>query len=142
MSLIEKALQFATEKHDGQFDDEGKPYIMHPVAVASLLATIIEDDENLVAAAFLHDTLEDTDTTYDELAQVFNEDIANLVQEVTKLKVEGRKLFPMLHTRRGAVLKFADRLHNLSRLKVIPNTKWTQEKIDKYVESSRFWEVK
>ncbi len=133
-SLIERALEFATKKHGDQKDKDGKPYILHPVGVASLIGSISED-ENLVAAAFLHDTLEDTETTYDELVETFNEDIANLVQEVTKIKVDGRKLFPMLHTRRGIILKFADRLHNLNRMDTRP-----QEWQDKYIKESTFWE--
>ena len=133
MTIIEKALDFATKKHEGQTDKSGQPYILHPVAVASILGTISED-ENLVAAAFLHDTLEDTNTTYDELVSEFNEDIANLVQEVTKLKVHGKKLFPMLRTRRGIVLKFADRLHNLNRMVDQP-----EEFQKRYLAESTFW---
>lgn len=134
MKLSTKAMFFATKKHENQYDDEGKHYFFHPMKVAEILKLITEDD-NLIAAAYLHDTLEDTDTTYEELVEKFNQDIADLVVEVTKAKNEkGEKIFPNLKTQRGMILKFADRLHNISRME-----SWSEEKKEKYLQSSIFW---
>ena len=128
---------FAMQKHSGQFDDEGREYILHPSKVAAILQ-LLTDDENLIAAAFLHDTLEGTETTYAELVEVFNEDIADLVFEVTKSKnKKGEKIFPNLKTQRGMIVKFADRLHNISRME-----SWDEKKKQKYLKSSQFWKTK
>lgn len=133
-TLTEKAMQFAIEAHGNQFDKSGKPYIMHPVAVASIIACIVDNDENLICAAFLHDTLEDTDTTYQDLIRNFNLDIANLVREVTKKKVDGRKTFPWLSSQRGYTLKFADMTHNASRMGDQPKA-WQK----KWIEKIKYW---
>jgi (p)ppGpp synthase/HD superfamily hydrolase len=136
MDIIEKAIQFATEKHEGQLDDEGLLAINHPIQTAILISLVAIDDHNLIAAAYLHDTLEDTNTTYDELVKEFGTDIADLVNEVTH---EGTKdahgyYFPRLATQRGIMLKFADRLSNLSRM-----NSWNKERKAQYLKRSRFW---
>lgn len=131
-----KAQKFAAKKHYGQQDDTKQPYITHPEKVAKLVRTIYPNDLNLICAAYLHDTIEDTDTTYEELIEEFNQDVADLVMEVTH---EGTKddygfYFPRLKTQRGIVLKFADRLHNLTRMET-----WDKKRIDHYLKKSKFW---
>src|SRR5258706_16302357 len=81
LPLVLRALAFATEKHRGQVrkDADATPYIQHPIALASLLWEVGIEDAEVLAAAILHDTIEDTQTTYDELEREFNRSIADLV---------------------------------------------------------------
>ena len=81
--LVDKAYEFARKKHEGQVDDEGLDAFLHPMQTAEILRQVT-GDENIIAAAFLHDTLEDTDTTYEELSQEFGTNVADLVNEVTQ----------------------------------------------------------
>lgn len=134
MNIIAKAYEFAQKKHQGQ-EYNKQSFIVHPLLTSRIISVVrdpSEFDENLVAAALLHDTLEDTDTNYETLVYEFGEDVASLVQEVTKTT---SNCFPNLHTQRGAMLKFADRLANIS------NTHhWSEEKRQKYIfEKSKFW---
>lgn len=132
----ERARLFAVRKHDGQFRDDGvTPYMIHPAQVARILMQVTHDT-NLIAAGYLHDTIEDTDTTYEELVAEFGQDIADLVMEVTQ---EGQKdnvgfYFPRLHTQRGIMLKFADRLSNLADMEA-----WSEERRQHYLKRSKFW---
>lgn len=137
MNNISKAKMFAIEKHLGQYDDDGKDYFTsHLFQVFKIIEIIATDDEGLLCAALLHDTIEDTDTTYEELLSLFGEDIANLVYEVTH---EGEKdskgfYFPRLKSQRAIVLKFADRLSNLSRM-----NNWDNKRKEQYLKKSKFW---
>ena len=133
--LIEKAGGFIREKFGDKLDDEGKPAWFHSVNVFEILENV-PADLNLLTAALLHDTIEDTDTTYEELVKEFNQDIADLVMEVTH---EGNKddhgyYFPRLHTQRGIILKFADRLSNISRM-----GSWDDKRKEQYLKRSKFW---
>lgn len=136
MEIIAKAILFAQKKHGNTLDDDGRVFFWaHPNQVARILSQVT-DDENLIAAGYLHDTIEDTDTTYEELVKEFNQDVADLVMEVTQ---EGQKdskgyYFPRLKTQRGIMLKFADRLSNLSRLK-----SWSEQRKEHYLKRSKFW---
>lgn len=127
MNLVDKAFKFAKEKHDatGKMYN-GQPYIFHPVLTYQVLCTVAKGDENLLAAAFLHDTLEDTETTYDELVSEFNEDVANLVNQVTK---DENKDFPNITTARGLMLKTADRMANVSNLDNLEDNPEKQAKL-------------
>ena len=89
-SLILKALEFAAEKHRGQIRrSSGLPYVIHPVAVSYLLQQYVPtDNENMMIASLLHDTIEDTDTNFEELVTTFNHSIASIVQELTSNRVE------------------------------------------------------
>lgn len=134
-NIVERARVFAMEKHKGQLDDDGWPYIFHPDRVACIIREITED-QDLIAAAYLHDTIEDTSTTYDELVRSFGSIIADLVMEVTH---EGKKdeygyWFPRLKTKKGIMLKFADRLSNLSRM-----GSWDEKRKEHYLKKSKFW---
>ena len=89
--FIERAYEYAYVAHDGVKRASGEPYITHPVAVAEILASMKLDHE-AIAAALLHDVLEDTDTTHQQLVDGFNMSVADLVEGVTKLdKVNFKK---------------------------------------------------
>ena len=150
-TLVEKAFKLAKDAHKGQYRKSGEPYIIHPVMVALILADL-ELDRETIAAGILHDIIEDTDYTYDDLVSMFSEEVANLVDGVTKLnkyaakrdmsnKVEEqaenyRKMFlAMAHDIRVILIKIADRLHNLRTLKFMPPDKQqsiAQESLDIY----------
>lgn len=135
--MLDSALSFASFKHQGQVDDSGNDYIYHPIQVANIIRMVTASDNNLIAAALLHDTIEDTNTTYEELVETFNKDVADLVMEVTH---EGTKdkgyYFPRLKTQRGIMLKFADRLSNVSRME-----SWSANRQEHYLKKSKFWDA-
>ena len=129
--LIKKAYEFAKAHHGDQLRKSGEPYIVHPVQVAYILATLSLDDST-ICAALLHDTVEDTDITKQDLVQEFSAEIAELVDGVTKLsklqyasmeeqQVENyRKMFlAMGKDIRVILIKLADRLHNMRTLKYL-----------------------
>lgn len=144
--IILKAYNYAKEKHGTQCRKSGEPYIIHPVQVAYILADI-GLDESTICAALLHDVVEDTEVTHEDLVRDFGEEIANMVAGVTKLgelryqasteerQVENyRKMFlAMGKDIRVIIIKLADRLHNLRTLKYlrrdrqIANAKETME---------------
>ena len=128
--LINKAFLFAQEKHKGQTYNDGE-FIQHPLQTYEILKTILPQDTNLLAAGLLHDVAEDCGVSEKTLISEFNEDVASLVYEVTK---QGYNFFPRLKTRRGAILKFADRLSNLVNIQ-----HWSAEKQAKYIVKSKFW---
>lgn len=129
ISLIEKAYRLADDAHKGQVRKSGEPYIIHPLCVAIILAEL-EMDKETIAAGLLHDVVEDTIFTTEEIAEQFGEDVALLVDGVTKLgqlQYEGdkldlhaenlRKMFlAMAKDIRVVIIKLADRLHNMRTL--------------------------
>lgn len=133
--LVDKALEFASEMHKGQLDDQGRPYFFaHIVQVHGILKDVT-DDEEVLSAGILHDVLEDTDTTYEDLVHEFNKPIADLVQELTHQGDRSKGYyFPLLKSRKAILVKFADRLSNLSRM-----DDWPGDRQELYLEASRFW---
>jgi len=129
--IITKAYEYAKSKHGDQLRKSGEPYIIHPIQVAYTLATL-GLDENTICAALLHDVVEDTSSTKEDLIREFNEEIANMVDGVTKLgqlsytsieeqQVENyRKMFlAMGKDIRVILIKLSDRLHNMRTLKYL-----------------------
>lgn len=130
--VIEKAYNFAKEKHDGQLRKSGEPYIYHPMNVALILTSIYADYET-ISAGLMHDVLEDCDCTVEEMENEFGPIITKLVQGVTKLSkihfsTENEYLIDyykkiivgMSEDVRVIIIKLADRLHNLRTLWAIP----------------------
>ena len=124
MDIVDEAFHYAAQKHDGQLRKDGSPYIIHPLAVAEIVAEMGLDTDAILAS-LLHDTIEDTDASYDEVARRFGKTVADLVEGVTKLtrvnftsleeeQMENlRKMFlAMSKDIRVILIKIADRLHN------------------------------
>lgn len=131
IKLIKRAYDFAKQKHGEQLRKSGEPYIIHPVQVAYILATL-GLDASTISAALLHDVIEDTDVTLQDLSKEFSEEIAGMVDGVTKLgqlnysskeeeQVENyRKMFlAMGKDIRVILIKLSDRLHNMRTLKYL-----------------------
>lgn len=143
LGMFATAVAFAAEKHRRQRrkDSEASPYINHPITLARLL--IVEgdvDDIDTVCGAVLHDTIEDTDTTYEELCAVFGESIASIVLEVTddkSIAKEERKAAQVRHApslSRGAKLvKLADKIANLLDILQRPPAHWSRERKSAYL---------
>ncbi|WP_212523736.1 bifunctional (p)ppGpp synthetase/guanosine-3',5'-bis(diphosphate) 3'-pyrophosphohydrolase [Actibacterium sp. MT2.3-13A] len=137
--LIRRAYAYGEKMHEGQFRRSGDPYFSHPVAVAAILTEQQLDDATIVTA-LLHDTIEDTKSTYKEVAENFGTEIAELVDGVTKLtnlqlsssetkQAENfRKLFmAMSKDLRVILVKLADRLHNMRTIKSMSPEKQVQK---------------
>ena len=138
IEMINKAYHFAEEAHQEQKRESGEPYIIHPIAVAEILADL-GMDTNTIVAGLLHDVIEDTDISFDETVTLFNLEIANLVEGVTKLTRLGemeyktkeeeqadnvrKMLLAMAKDIRVIIIKLADRLHNMRTLKFMPAKK-------------------
>ena len=127
LQRVRKAYAFAKEAHKNQYRKSGTPYIIHPVAVARIAAEELRLDVNSVICAFLHDVVEDTDHTIDEIRDMFGDDVAFLVDVVTKKKKSNynmskqldnyQQLLNSLHYDiRALMIKISDRLHNMRTL--------------------------
>lgn len=134
LELIRRAANYATEHHAGQFRRSGEPYIIHLINVAYILATLRVGPQT-IAAGFLHDTIEDCGISHEELAAAFDEEIAGLVDAVTKIgtltykgkddpeyqAANHRKIFiAMARDVRVILIKLVDRLHNMRTLQYQP----------------------
>ncbi len=140
---IDAAIKFAIVAHDGQFRKSGEPYVIHPILVASIVASIAED-KTMVIAALLHDVVEDTDYEIEDIERIFGADVAHLVEGLTKI-VEIREdeliksgtnekllksalsfrkiLIASIKDLRVLVVKLCDRLHNMLTLDALPPDK-------------------
>ena len=138
-SILRRAFEFAAQRHSAQWRLSGEPYMSHPLEVTWILAEMQMDQVCLVTA-LLHDVLEDTQTSYEELARVFGDDVARCVNGVTKLSKinlanrEDRQaesvrkmLLAMVEDIRVILVKLADRLHNMRTLDSLPRER--QERI-------------
>lgn len=136
--MEEMALNHAIQAHKGQTRDDGSTYVNHLIQTAAIISIIKPDDEELIIAALLHDVIEDTEYTYDDIKMKFSSRVADLVNEVTQ---EGEKdkhgyYFPRLKTLDGYLLKFADRLSNLNDM-----NEWPEKRITQYMHKSIFWKT-
>jgi len=142
--LVTRAADFAARRHVAQRRKgvAGDPYLNHLVEVAALLAGATDGhDAALVAAGLLHDTLEDTDTTYEELETRFGADVALLVSEVTddkslpKAERKRRQIATAsAKSERARMLKIADKVSNVRALAVSPPADWDIARIAEYIE--------
>ena len=147
VETVKKAYNLASSAHKNQKRISGEPYIIHPESVACILVDM-GMDTNTVVAGILHDVIEDTEYTYDDLKKIFNVEIANLVDGVTKLnKIKyktkqeqqadnvRKMLLAMAKDIRVIIIKLADRLHNMRTLKFMSEKKQkekAQEVLDIY----------
>ena len=146
--LITRALHFAAERHSNhrRKGQAQEPYVNHLAEVSELVADATEGkDVNLIAAALLHDTIEDTETSSDELVATFNNDIAQLLADVTddkSLPKQDRKYLQVVNSRaqnmRVKLLKLADKTSNLRSLANSPPENWNTEQKQAYID----WAIK
>ncbi|KAM7039225.1 guanosine-3',5'-bis(diphosphate) 3'-pyrophosphohydrolase MESH1 [Acridotheres tristis] len=142
MARLLEAVDFAARKHKEQrrLDPEGTPYINHPIGVARILAHEAGvTDIVVLQAALLHDTVEDTDTTFSEIEEWFGAEVRRVVEEVTDdktlPKMERKRLqierAPVC-SRRAKLVKLADKLHNLRDLNRCTPRGWSAERVQEY----------
>ncbi|EGD81675.1 HD domain-containing protein 3 [Salpingoeca rosetta] len=146
-ALLLRTASFAAHAHRKQRrkDPEGTPYINHPIGVADLIANVGgEDDIVVLQAALLHDTVEDTDVTLEQLKDEFGPEVAQVVAEVSDdkgLNKHERKLQQIEHaasaSRRGKLVKLADKLYNLRDLKRQLPKHWSVKRAQAYFGWSR-----
>lgn len=138
MLSIEEYIEFIRKKHNGQKRKQGTPYYLHPLAVCNILKDRGFSIEYQIAGLF-HDLLEDTDTTYDEIKEISNLDIAEAVRLVTK--EQGYNMEDYINRIKNnniaRMVKLADRLHNLSETYLT-----SKEFQRKYIEETNKWFIK
>lgn len=143
ISRILGAATFAAERHRDQRrkGKDASPYINHPLALAGLLASCGERDPTVLMAALLHDTVEDTATTFAELEQAFGPEVAGIVREVTDDKAlpkAERKRLQIEHaaqlSRHAMLVKLADKICNLRDILVSPPTDWSAQRKREYFD--------
>jgi len=141
--LLNKALSYSIEAHKHQFRKSGEPYVTHPILVAGIVASITDDD-SMAISALLHDVVEDTSTTIEEILKLFGKDVAHLVEGLTKIDtIRDAELIPSSSNEklvvsalsfrkmllasiadvRVLVVKLCDRLHNMLTLDAVPEAK-------------------
>lgn len=147
MNRLIQAIAFAAAKHCNQRrkDAQASPYINHPIALANVLANEAGvTDEVVLMAAVLHDTVEDTDTSDAELAEIFGEEVARIVMEVTddkSLPKAERKRLQIEHAAqisdRAKLVKLADKICNLRDVVAMPPVDWDSERKQDYFDWAR-----
>ena len=140
LDIVQKAFDFANEAHKGVRRRSGEPYILHPIAVAKIVVTNIGLGYKSIVAALLHDVVEDTDYTVDDLRSLFGDKVATLVEGLTKIKTVldnedkaqqksiqaenfKRILLTLNDDVRVVLIKLADRLHNCRTIEFMPDHK-------------------
>ena len=140
IEMIQKAFEFANEAHKGVRRRSGEPYILHPIAVAKIVVSNIGLGCKSIIAALLHDVVEDTDYTVDDLRSLFGDKVATLVEGLTKIKTVldnedkaqqksmqaenfKRILLTLNDDVRVVLIKLADRLHNCRTIEFMPEHK-------------------
>jgi guanosine-3',5'-bis(diphosphate) 3'-pyrophosphohydrolase len=143
MEIVLRAAAFAAEKHrNGRRKDvEASPYINHPIQLAYILVQADIEDPVVLAAALLHDTIEDTNTTLEELQVVFDYEIAGIVAEcsddknLTKLERKQAQVDHAAHiSRRAKLVKLADKIANVNDLNDAPPAGWSLERKREYFD--------
>ncbi|RXG61779.1 hypothetical protein Avbf_10333 [Armadillidium vulgare] len=141
LGQLVKCMNFAAIKHKSQRrkDLSQTPYINHPIGVANLLVEGGITDLVTLQAALLHDTVEDTNTTFEEISAEFGEEVCSVVREVTddkSLPYQRRKELQILNasnsSHRAKLVKLADKLYNLRDLQKSPPVGWTSDRINQY----------
>lgn len=148
-----QALKYATQAHAGQTRSGGDPYISHPVRVANTVASekMSKNIDALISAAYLHDTIEDTDTTHEDLEKMFGGLVASLVQELTSDKKAIEKIGKTAYLAKkmsimssyALVIKLADRLDNVQDIATAKTPEWRKkykaetESVLSYIEKNR-----
>lgn len=135
VNKITEAYEYAKLMHTGQIRRTGEPYITHPVAVSRIIASLHAGPDTIIAA-LLHDVVEDTEATYEDVKRMFGEDVANIVEGVTKLRNltfhtggnlqsenQQKMIIAMAKDIRVVLIKIADRLHNMRTLDSMPDDK-------------------
>ena len=135
-NLIDRARAYAKKVHGSTLDDSGANYFEAHICNVVKILEQVTDDEEIIAAAYLHDVIEDCSVHYSTLKRKFGHAVADLVNEVTH---EGEKdngyYFPRLKSRRGITIKLADRLSNVSRMDC-----WGKRKRGDYLLKTKFWD--
>lgn len=144
--LIQAAIDYAQKAHEGQLRDDGRPYFAAHIDQVGTLISTITDDPMIIAAAYLHDTIEDTETTHEDLFKQFGPRIASIVSMVTHEGSNGgyrptgyyfpRLIGKVTNGRAAILIKFADRLSNLSQME-----SWSDDRQDHYLRRSKFWKT-
>jgi len=138
-----RAAAFAAEKHSKQRrkDEEASPYINHPIQLAYILVQADVEDPVVLASALLHDTIEDTNTTHDEIEIVFGHEIANIVAECSddktldKLERKQAQVDKAAHvSERAKLVKLADKIANVSDIDGAPPAGWSLERKREYYD--------
>src|SRR5690349_6915332 len=147
LDIIQRAYEFSLQHHNGQTRASGEPYLVHPLEVALVLAEM-KLDSTAIAAGLLHDAIEDTEATQEDLVKEFGETVAHIVEGVTKIdKIEfasreerqaenvRKMVLAMVDDIRVVLIKLADRLHNMRTLEHLPEQRRhqiAQETLDIY----------
>jgi guanosine-3',5'-bis(diphosphate) 3'-pyrophosphohydrolase len=147
MKAVIKAMAFAADKHGNQRrkDVDASPYINHPICLANVLINEAGvEDERVLVAAVLHDTIEDTQTSAQELVRLFGKEVADIVLEVTDdktLSKAERKRLQVEHapslTRRAKLVKLADKICNIRDVASSPPADWPLERKQEYFDWAR-----
>jgi len=144
LETIDRAVAYAAEKHASQFrqNDKNTPYVVHPIGVANYVMKIGGVyDPDIIIGALLHDVMDGTNATYEEITVYFGTSVAGYVREMTddpSLSIKERRkkqIINAFHQSKGAtVIKLADKLHNLHTLMKDPSKGWTPERLDNYFQ--------